>query len=183
MTLLLFQAQVHLLGNIAIWYTCSSGVLGYSGLLVFYLLRRRRQCYDISEGMNPIYCVKINNKMAFFTDAWNRFVNFGEVLLGGYLFHYIPFYFYDRTLFVHHYLPAYMFKIMLTSALFAHVLEIMTCKYIKLVLYSLVFLWMSCVLKIFSQFSTLSFGENPLSADQVKDLKWKDTWDLIIHKP
>lgn len=45
-----FQAQVHLLGNIVIWYTCSSGVLVYTALLVFYLLRRRRLCYDISEG-------------------------------------------------------------------------------------------------------------------------------------
>ena len=45
-----FQAQVHLLGNVVIWYTSSLGVLFYSTLLGFYLLRRRRLCFDISEG-------------------------------------------------------------------------------------------------------------------------------------
>ena len=44
------NAQVHLLGNIAVWYTCSWAVLAYLAIFVFYLLRRRRQCYDISEG-------------------------------------------------------------------------------------------------------------------------------------
>merc|ERR1719481_830485 len=39
--------QVHLMGNILIWYTCSSCLLLYTCLLVFYLLRRKRKIYDI----------------------------------------------------------------------------------------------------------------------------------------
>lgn len=94
--------QVHLMGNIVVWYTASLGVFLYSALLVFYLLRRRRQCFDIAEA------------------EFRSFCEAGEVLLTGYFLHYIPYFFYDRTLFVHHYLPAYLFKIMLTAFLVSH---------------------------------------------------------------
>merc|ERR1712020_411554 len=129
------NAQVHLLGNIVIWYTCSSGVALYTGLLIFYLLRRRRLCYDISE------------------ESWDRFVAAGEVLLMGYLFHYVPFFFYDRTLFVHHYLPAYMYKIMLTASLASHLNEITSSKYVKWLAYLFVSLWIGMSIRTFCQFS------------------------------
>jgi dolichyl-phosphate-mannose-protein mannosyltransferase len=45
----------------------------------------------------------------------------GEVLFGGYVFHYLPFFFADRTLFLHHYLPAYIFKVMLCAFVVYHV--------------------------------------------------------------
>ncbi|GJQ85607.1 hypothetical protein Trydic_g20157 [Trypoxylus dichotomus] len=43
------NAQIHLLGNIVIWYSATYCLLIYSLLLIFYLLRRRRLCYDIDE--------------------------------------------------------------------------------------------------------------------------------------
>ena len=46
-----------------------------------------------------------------FAATFQEFVTVGEVLFGGYLFHYAPFFFADRTLFLHHYLPAYVFKV------------------------------------------------------------------------
>ena len=107
----------------------------------------------------------------------------GEVLLMGYLFHYVPFFFYDRTLFVHHYLPAYLYKIMLTSALISHLYEITSSKYVQLLACLALSLWLGVSVRIFYQFSTLSFGQYPLTSDEVKALRWKDTWDLIIHKP
>jgi len=159
------NAQVHLLGNIVIWYTSSFGVLAYLTLLVFYLLRRRRQCYDITQ------------------ENWQRFVSVGEVLLAGYFFHYVPFFFYDRTLFLHHYLPAYMYKIMLTAYVVSHLEELCASKYVKILLYLTLVMWSMMVLKVFIQYSPLSIGQLPLSAEEVKNLRWKDTWDFIIHKP
>ena len=119
----------------------------------------------------------------FVTESWDRFVTAGQVLLGGYLFHYIPFFFYDRTLFVHHYLPAYMYKLMLTAYLISHAEETIASKYVKLFMYLIIVAWMVAVLHIFNSFSHLSLGDYPLTADEVKTLRWKDTWDLIIHKP
>jgi len=53
-------------------------------------------------------------------DTWRSFVVVGEVLLLGFLFHYVPYFFVERTLFLHHYLPAFTFKVLLTAAVIEH---------------------------------------------------------------
>ena len=93
---------MHLLGNIVIWYSGTISVIVYVILLTFYLMRRKRQCFDISE------------------EEWEKFVNNAYVLLAGYLLHFLPFLFVERTLFLHHYLPAFIFKVLLTAATIDH---------------------------------------------------------------
>ena len=39
------NAQVHLLGNVAVWYAGTASLAAYGALLIVYLMRRRRQCY------------------------------------------------------------------------------------------------------------------------------------------
>jgi len=160
--------QVHLMGNILVWYTASLCLVLYSGLLVFYLLRRRRLCYDIDEA------------------EFQRFCTAGEVLLTGYLLHFLPYFFYDRTLFLHHYLPAYLFKLMLAGYFVSHLHYLMT-KFtgnkIANTIFSLgVFVWSLGAVYVFIQFSGLSYAHRALSSDDVRALRWKETWDLIIHK-
>jgi dolichyl-phosphate-mannose-protein mannosyltransferase len=46
------NAQIHLLGNPLIWFSASFGLAVHAGVLIFYLLRRRRLCFDINEGIN-----------------------------------------------------------------------------------------------------------------------------------
>ncbi|KAJ8934652.1 hypothetical protein NQ314_013251 [Rhamnusium bicolor] len=67
-------AQIHLLGNIIIWYSATLSLVLYCVLLIFYLIRRRRLCYDIDEK------------------NWAQFKVIGEVFLTGYLFHYLPYF-------------------------------------------------------------------------------------------
>ncbi|UYV78218.1 POMT1, partial [Cordylochernes scorpioides] len=43
------NAQIHLLGNVVVWYSATLGLGIYLGLLALYLLRRQRGVYDISE--------------------------------------------------------------------------------------------------------------------------------------
>jgi len=160
--------QVHLIGNILIWYTASSCLLLYSALLVFYLLRRRRQCSDIEENEFQKYRVA------------------GEVLLAGYLIHYLPFFFYDRTLFLHHYLPAYIFKLMLSGFFISHLYYLLTkitsSKTVQ-ILFKLAFVcWCFSAIFIFVKFSVFSYAHRALTSDDVRELRWKETWDLIIHK-
>lgn len=66
-------------------------------------MRRRRMCFDIYE------------------EEWERFVTIGETLFVGYLIHFLPFFFIERTLFLHHYLPAFIFKVLLTAATVDHI--------------------------------------------------------------
>lgn len=49
------NAQIHLLGNVVLWYSGSLSIFVYSALLIFYLLRRRRHVFDLNQ------------------EQWNRF--------------------------------------------------------------------------------------------------------------
>ncbi|XP_023244877.1 protein O-mannosyltransferase 1 [Copidosoma floridanum] len=162
------NAQVYLLGNIIVWYTGTLAVLFYFGALVFYLARRRRMCHDICER------------------EWTRFVSFGEVLFIGYLLHYLPFFLTERTLFLHHYLPAFVFKVLLTSATVDHIYYVLRYKYNSktvLIAYTLsIMCWVVSVMYTFYKFSAVSYGITPLSAKEVMKLKWNEDWDFIIHK-
>ncbi|KAG5316356.1 POMT1 mannosyltransferase, partial [Acromyrmex insinuator] len=163
------NAQVHLLGNIVIWYSGTISVIVYVTLLTFYLMRRKRQCFDIPE------------------EEWEKFVNNAYVLLAGYLLHFLPFLFVERTLFLHHYLPAFIFKVLLTAATIDHLyylisthrsawsisLYIITCGIIA---------WVLFIIYVFKKFIVFSYGTSALTAKDVIKLRWKDTWDFIVHK-
>ncbi|XP_012273929.1 protein O-mannosyltransferase 1 isoform X2 [Orussus abietinus] len=162
------NAQVHLLGNVAVWYTGTIAVIVYTLLLIFYLLRRRRMCFDISD------------------EEWKRFMNIGEVFLAGYLLHFLPFMFVERTLFLHHYLPAFVFKILLTAATMDHLFYLIGFHLqwkivLSLFKLSIVF-WIGFVIYVFKKFAALSYGMTPLTATDIFKLRWSDTWDFIVHK-
>lgn len=161
------NAQVFLLGNILLWYSAAAAIFVYFALLVVYLLRRRRACYDIPE------------------DLWLRFVASGELLLGGYLLHYIPFFAVDRTLFLHHYLPAFLFQLLLIAALVDHLHPAISLKFgahWAMMFAAGVVMWTAAVIYVFWCFATLSYGNKNLSVEDVTRLMWKETWDLIVHK-
>lgn len=42
--------------------------------------------------------------------------------------------------------------------------------------------WLIFVIYVFKKFSVLSYGTTNLSAKEILKLRWKDTWDFIIHK-
>ncbi|KAI9560931.1 hypothetical protein GHT06_011887 [Daphnia sinensis] len=163
------NAQIHLLGNIFIWYSATIALAAYCGLLIFYLLRQRRQCYDIHE------------------EAWNQFRTTGEVLLLGYVFHFLPYFFVDHTLFLHHYLPALAFKLLLNAALVEHLYYltrlIFAKQFFNWMCVLIVLTWMSGILMVFNKFLPLCYGLGPMNATQILDLKLRETWDFIVHKP
>ena len=45
-----FQAQIFCIGNPFVWWVTTLSLPMYFGLLIFYLLRRRRKVYDLSKG-------------------------------------------------------------------------------------------------------------------------------------
>merc|ERR1712110_1217282 len=121
----------------------------YSALLVFYLLRRRRLCFDIDEV------------------EFQRFCQAGEALLAGYLFHFLPFFFYDRTLFLHHYLPAYTFKLMISSFMVSHLHYLVSRmtgsnRLVAAVMRLLLLCWCSVSIYVFVRFSLLSYAHTAL---------------------
>jgi dolichyl-phosphate-mannose-protein mannosyltransferase len=160
-----FQAQIHLLGNIFLWYSATFGLVLYLILLVFYLLRRCRRVYDLNER------------------EWTKFQNVGYTLFCGYLINYLPYFFVERTLFLHNYLPALLFKISLLCYVIEHINFIVkrtNFKILLLIYKLLVVVWLALVIYVFQKFTVLSYGQKHLTADECLALRWKDTWDFIF---
>lgn len=167
------NAQIHLIGNIAIWYSGSMAIFLYVALLGIYLLRRRRQCYDIDE------------------QTWSQFCKCGEILFAGYLMHFLPYFFVERTLFLHNYLPALVFKIMLLCFMIEHLYDVLRqflqSEKVGIYYRIAIAMWLIGVLYVFQRFSILTYGlleidGRSITADDIISLRWKDTWDFIIHK-
>ncbi|XP_059608040.1 protein O-mannosyltransferase 1 [Phlebotomus argentipes] len=162
------NSQIHLLGNIAIWYAGSLSVVIYLTLLAFYLLRRRRLCFDLPPA------------------DWDKFQAVGELLFAGFLINYLPFFFTEKALFLHNYFPALIFKLLLLCFVIEHIYTLLRLflNY-AIILHCArlaIFAWIATVLFVYQKFIVLSYGAARLSAEQVIDLRWKDTWDFILHK-
>lgn len=159
------QAQIHLLGNIALWFTSTIGLILYATMLVFYLLRRRRQIFDLSE------------------QEWMKFQNVGYTLFLGYLLNFLPYFFVERTLFLHNYLPALVFKICLSCYVIEHVYDILRRFHQNVIIigYKLAVLtWLFYVFHVFRIFLSVSYGRTSLSSESIVKLRWQDTWDFIF---
>lgn len=131
-------------------------------------MRRRRLCYDLS------------------TENWQHFLVAGEVFVVGYLFHFLPYFFMERTLFLHHYLTAFVFKVLLLAAIIEHIYRLLLNKVVnRWIIFSfiaLVFLWLLFVIQTFFKFCVLNYGIIDLNENDLVNLRWRDTWDFILHK-
>lgn len=117
---------------------------------------------------------------------WNRFTDAGSVFFIGYLIHYLPYFCADRTLFLHNYLPAFVFKLLLLCYVLDHCYFLITNK-LKSPFWKLAFelgllFWLLIVIYVFLMFSTLCYGSRDLNVGDIMQLRWKDTWDFILHK-
>ena len=106
------------------------------------------------------------------------------MLLAGYLLHYLPFFFYDRTLFLHHYLPAYMFKLMLAGYFVSHVHHLLSKLTASPALHSafklVVLVWCVLSIYVFVKFSVLSYAHKALTSDDVSINLFSDEYIFYI---
>ncbi|KAM7357423.1 protein O-mannosyltransferase rt [Cochliomyia hominivorax] len=163
------NGQIHLLGNILIWYSSTLSVFVYIILGTFYILRRRRLCYDIDEM------------------EWQKFLSVGHIFFIGYLIHYLPYFFMERTLFLHHYFPAFLFKLQLLCYVIEHI-DYLLRRYCGQALWMVrsyrlgIISWFIAVVSVYIRFLPLSYGLQKLTADEVIQLRWKDTWDFVLQR-
>eukprot|EP00794_Sanderia_malayensis_P015859 gene15859-17457_t len=159
------NAQIFCIGNPAVWWAGSLAVIGYCALLVFYLLRRRRACYDISAGQ------------------WQLYIFIGFLIIGGYFLHYFPFFIMERTLFVHHYLPALTFQLLLIPLLSDHIHQCILRNYPKLQMaFAAVCLTYAVIVAlVFKYFSAFVYGTPTLTAAEIYHRKWLSTWAFLSH--
>ncbi|XP_035928447.1 protein O-mannosyl-transferase 1 isoform X3 [Halichoerus grypus] len=159
------SAQIHLLGNVVIWASASLATLVYALLFLWYLLRRRRSIRDLPE------------------DSWLRWVLAGAVCAGGWAVNYLPFFLMEKTLFLYHYLPALTFQILLLPVVLQHISDHLCRSPLLRSLFSgLVVAWYSCACHVFNTLRPLTYGDRSLSPSELKALRWKDSWDILIRK-
>ncbi|XP_059150933.1 protein O-mannosyl-transferase 1-like [Physella acuta] len=158
------NSQIHLIGNIVVWHSATISVLLYIAVWIFYLLRRQRAFFDISEAQ------------------WQHFLFTGELCVGGYLLHYLPYYLEDRTLFLHHYLPSVVFKVLTLAALGDHLYSVLpkSSMFTSLIKYGSVVL-VAATLQAFIKMSVFTYGGEALTPQQIKSLTWIETWDFLSH--
>lgn len=159
------NAQIHLIGNPVSWGVAAVSLLAYQLLAAAYLLRRRRGLKDLSES------------------AWQRFVCLGCVCVGGWWINFFPFMLMDKTLFLYHYLPALSYLHLLSPALLEHTHTHLLrgeiyCRALRVGVAS-VFL---AVFWSYWTFCPLTYGRPELSANQLQELRWRDSWDVLLRR-
>ncbi|XP_062815111.1 protein O-mannosyl-transferase 1 isoform X7 [Anolis carolinensis] len=158
-------AQIHLLGNVAIWTSANVAAASYVALFLWYLLRRRRGIRDIPD------------------EAWGQWVLSGGLFLGGWALNYLPFFLMEKTLFLYHYLPALTFQILLVPVILQHLSDHLCRSGLsQSMLRALGAAWLSSVCLTHHSFWPLTYGEPPLSPAGLRSLRWKDSWDLLIRR-
>ncbi|XP_054513820.1 protein O-mannosyl-transferase 1 isoform X23 [Pan troglodytes] len=159
------QAQIHLLGNIVIWVSGSLALAIYALLSLWYLLRRRRNVHDLPQ------------------DAWLRWVLAGALCAGGWAVNYLPFFLMEKTLFLYHYLPALTFQILLLPVVLQHISDHLCRSQLQRSVFSaLVVAWYSSACHVSNTLRPLTYGDKSLSPHELKALRWKDSWDILIRK-
>ncbi|XP_068012071.1 protein O-mannosyl-transferase 1 isoform X2 [Melanerpes formicivorus] len=158
-------AQIHLLGNLVTWTSANLAALLYACLSLCYLLRRRRQICDIPE------------------DAWQLWLSAGGISLGGWAVNYLPFFLMEKTLFLYHYLPALTFQILLIPIVLQHLSDHL-CRSVllKSMFSGLTIAWFSSVYFVYCTFSPVTYGQPSLSASELRALRWKDSWNILLRK-
>ncbi|KAK3605873.1 hypothetical protein CHS0354_017778 [Potamilus streckersoni] len=158
------NAQIHLLGNPVVWIAGTLSIIIYAGLFFFYLMRQKRGFQDLP------------------TNEWHQFVFIGDLLVIGYLLHYLPFFLTDSTLFLHNYLPCVIFKVLALASVIDH-LDIILYRVPHgsvIVRYTILALLMTASWT-FYRLSVFTYGNVDLTAEQITSLAWRESWDFLVH--
>lgn len=152
------NAQIFLIGNVHNTYIGLICIVILCAFMAFYILRRRRQILgDLGEAV------------------WDKVKFQTVVLLSGYLLHLMPYFLYESPLFLQYYLSAIIFKILIIGSLVDHLYDIAPKAYIP---HGIVIVIIAKSVDTFMKLLPLSYGSS-LAKEQVDQLRWKETWQLI----
>lgn len=146
--------KYYLIGSPATTWTSSVGVVVFALLVLYYLIRYQRQFRDFTSSKKS-----------------NLFLMGGIYPMFGWGLHYVPFIIMARVTYVHHYLPALYFAMLV----FCYLIELSTSSLGNKIKIPLYFILYAAVIGTFIYFSPISFGMDG-SASQYAYLNWLSTW-------
>ncbi|OQD77131.1 hypothetical protein PENDEC_c003G01062 [Penicillium decumbens] len=154
--------QVYLLGNPLIWWTSTLAIAIYVVFKGIAILRWQRSCNDYRHV------------------SFKRFdYEVGTNILG-WAFHYFPFYLMARQLFLHHYLPALYFAILVLCQQFDFVTNRIKCLGLAsrpAIGKALMTVFLLLSIAVFTLYSPLVYG-NPWTKGACQKVKLLSSWDF-----
>ncbi|KAI1302081.1 hypothetical protein EDD11_005752 [Mortierella claussenii] len=153
------QKHVYLVGNWFTWYLSSAAVVLYAATRAQLFIRDKRGYRDDFNGLREYYELS----GGFFFMAW--------------AYHYLPFFLMGRQLFLHHYLPALYFAILLFSVTFDLACRFMPNRFriVALVLVA------SVAIFVFRTRAPLTYGSE-WTRSECQSSKLLSTWDYDCNQ-
>jgi dolichyl-phosphate-mannose--protein O-mannosyl transferase len=163
--------QMYLLGNPVVWWSSTAAI----GIYVLTLL-----AYRISKRRNFSFAVGIEKSV--FGSQLN-FFSFSGFMFIQWLWHYFPFFGMKRQLFLHHYLPALYFAVLLFAILLESAIMSITAlarlsdenaRRLKIAILSF---YVVASIVVFWKLAPLGYGLR-MSKTQCESIKWLKRWDF-----
>ncbi|KAG0279176.1 hypothetical protein BGZ96_002031 [Linnemannia gamsii] len=153
------QKHVYLIGNWFTWYMSSFSIVLYAAIRILLVIRDKRGYRDNFRGLREYYELS----GGFFFMAW--------------CYHYLPFFLMGRQLFLHHYLPALYFAILMLCVTFD-----LACRFIpiRFRLAALIVVSLIAIL-VFRTRAPLAYGSE-WTRSQCEASKVLKTWDYDCNQ-
>ncbi|KAG0045646.1 hypothetical protein BGZ83_009120 [Gryganskiella cystojenkinii] len=153
------QKHVYLIGNWFTWYLSTFSIVLYVVIRGFLFIRDKRGYKDDFKGIREYYELS------------------GGFFFMGWAFHYLPFFLMNRQLFLHHYLPALYFSILMLAVTFD-----LGCRFVpnKFRLLAMI-LVASAAIYVFRNLAPLTYGSE-WTKDQCLASKMQKTWDYDCNQ-
>ncbi|PWZ01217.1 PMT-domain-containing protein [Testicularia cyperi] len=147
--------QVYLIGNPIVWWGAFASVLAYLGARGLLMLRAQRGYRDMQDSR-----VKFYDQTCGF-------------LVLGWALHYLPFFLMHRQLFLHHYLPALYFSILVSAVFFDFVTSTMRPRFRLVALVAAVVV----VLAGFVRYTPITYASE-WTLQGCEKARWVKGWDF-----
>ncbi|OCF73163.1 dolichyl-phosphate-mannose-protein mannosyltransferase [Kwoniella mangroviensis CBS 8886] len=150
--------QVYLLGNPMIWWSSTLAIAAYLGIRGLMVLRAKRGYRDLHQP-----------KIAFYDEVC-------AYLVISWALHYLPFFLMQRQLFLHHYLPALYFAVLLFCTVFDYITSAIRprtrIQVAAVIMVLAVWSW--------NHWSPLAYA-GPWTKGKCETGKWLKTWDFSCN--
>ncbi|CAO1639033.1 unnamed protein product [Sympodiomycopsis kandeliae] len=147
--------QIYLIGNPLVWWGSTVAIAVFIGARALLMLRQKRGSKDLLDSTIVFY---------------DRTATF---LFIGYGMHFFPFFLMSRQLFIHHYLPALYFAVLMMSLLFDLLTIGLRPKY-RLIAAGVVILM---TLLTFNNYSPITYAQ-PWTLRSCEKARWLKPWDF-----
>ena len=151
------HAQIYFVGNPAVW-------LGGLGALAAFVAASAA-VHVLAQRHVPVFA-RLPELAAADAAGW--------FLVGGWVLHYLPFFLMKRNLFVHHYLPALYFSVLLVGVLF----DAVTRRWPRVLALGAAGAVVAPAVTYFVRFYPLVVGDR-IDADACAQLAYRESWRLL----